>query len=92
MNIQQFKRPWKDYNFRYLYKDLKGGRRIKDDGIFRRKIFGPLPEARWKAFGKFRTLQKFFTVIYKRFSANRKQFTWYLKLLIGQLGRLWNER
>ena len=37
MNIQQFKRPWKDYNFRYLYEDLNGGRRIKDDGILRRK-------------------------------------------------------
>ena len=29
MNIQQFKRLWKDYNFRYLYEHVNEGRRLK---------------------------------------------------------------
>ena len=57
---------WKDYNFKYLYEDVNGGRRIKDDGIFCRKILGPLPEARWKTFGRYRTLQKCFTIILQK--------------------------
>ena len=60
MNIKHFKRLWRDYNFRYLYEHANGGRRIKDDVIICRKIYGPLPEARWKMFGKFRKLQTMF--------------------------------
>ena len=34
---------------------------VKDDVIIcPKKIYGPLPEARWKMFGKFRKLQKMF--------------------------------
>ena len=58
--MKQFKRLWKDYNFRYLYEGVNGGRRIKDDVIICRKIYGLLPEARGKMFRKFRKLEKMF--------------------------------
>ena len=48
MNIKQFKRLWGDYNFRYLYEYANEGRRIIYVFIICRKIYGPLPEARWK--------------------------------------------
>ena len=60
LNIKQFKRLWRDYNFRYLYKHANCGQRIKDDVRICWKIYGPLPEARWKMFGNFRKLQKMF--------------------------------
>ena len=60
MNIKQFKRLWRDYNFRYLYEYANEGRRIIYVFIICRKIYGPLPEARWKMFRKFRKLRKMF--------------------------------
>ena len=66
MNIKRFKCLWKYYNFRYLSEDVNGGRRIKDEDIFCRKIFGPLPEASYKTFGKFRKLQKCFDIILQK--------------------------
>ena len=63
---KQFKRLWKDYNFRYLYEDVNSGRRIKDEVIICRKTFGPRPEVRWKMLGNFRNLQKCLTIILQK--------------------------
>ena len=79
-------------------EDVNGERRIKYDVIICRKIFGTPARSSLENVRKDWKLQKSFTIILQKV-ANRKQFNWYLKLLIGQfglnkpgLGMLLNER
>ena len=87
-NIKQFKRLWKDHNSRYVYEDVNGGRPKNLSKNLRTPA-----RSSWENVRKISKIGKNVSLLfYKRFSANWKQFTWYLKRFIGQFGILLNER
>ena len=45
-----------------------------------------------KRLENFENCKNVLILFYRRFSANRKQFTWYLKVFVGQFGIPLNER
>ena len=64
--------------------DVNGGRRIKYDFIFLEKSSDPYQKLVGKRLEIFENSKNVSLLFYRRFSANRKQFNWYLKLFICQ--------
>ena len=66
LNIKQFKRLWRDYNFRYLYKHANGGNGLKMTSEFVEKSTDPCQKHVGKCPEIFENCKKRFTIILQK--------------------------